>query len=114
MCVHDIVNEKMKAPKLFKATNSLEAVETVHRIVCNMSSDFVCTHNGFEFDMMRMAAHSAFNSELSHLFETRRLGNSGTDTRQVPGWHLDRRLDALQGQVHEVGRELDLAREHSI
>lgn len=70
--------ETGRTPTFVKAHTSAGAVLKAYEILNALSPDFVNVHNGFGFDMKHIASHCALTDQLSHTFERRRLGNTGT------------------------------------
>lgn len=61
-----------------KAGTSEMAVQKVYELLNELSPDFVNVHNGFGFDLHRIATHATNLVGTCNTFESRRLGNSGT------------------------------------
>lgn len=66
-----------RKPVFIKAGSSGDATVKAHEILNLLSPDFVNVHNGFGFDLERLAVHSAMKPTISNTFESRRLGNTG-------------------------------------
>lgn len=83
-CVHvfgkacHVELEKGRKPIIIKANNSTEAYEMTYMILKKLSPVFIAIHNGFGFDVKKIAAHSAALPWLAKKMEKRRLGKSGT------------------------------------
>ena len=61
-----------------KVKGSVEAVRFAYDTIVALSPDFVNIHNGFNFDLVALAAWAAFDPEIEETFTERRLGNVGT------------------------------------
>lgn len=76
----DIELDNGRKPIFIKAKSSTHSVEIAYEILNSLSPDFVNVHNGFGFDLNRLATHSALSSKIAYTFEDRRLGNTGEAT----------------------------------
>jgi DNA polymerase elongation subunit (family B) len=61
-----------------RVRGSVEAVRFAYETIVALSPDFVNIHNGFNFDLVALAAWAAFDPEIEETFVERRLGNVGT------------------------------------
>jgi DNA polymerase elongation subunit (family B) len=74
----EVTLDNGRKPVFIKTNTSEAAVQKAYEIVSGLSPDFVAIHNGFGFDMKRLAAHSSKMVASRNQYERRRLGNSGT------------------------------------
>lgn len=68
--------EDGRNPIVIKVPNSTRMCEMAYDILEKLSPDIVNIHNGFGFDLKRIATHLAHSSRLKDTTERRRLGNS--------------------------------------
>ena len=66
-----------RSPVFVKVDSSSMAVVKAYEILNMLSPDFVNVHNGFGFDLQRIATHSAMIDGMTDAFENRKLGNTG-------------------------------------
>lgn len=76
----DVTTEEGRTPIFLKAGTTEKAIEATYNILNLLSPDFVCIHNGFGFDLDRIATWSHSIPLIQYTFEDRKLGNSGTTT----------------------------------
>ncbi|KAH6971304.1 hypothetical protein EDB80DRAFT_874988 [Ilyonectria destructans] len=61
----DIQLDNGRKPVFIKAQTSENAVAKAYEVIRLLSPDFVTIHNGFGFDMKRLAAHSSVYAHVS-------------------------------------------------
>ena len=61
-----------------KVNGSAEAVRFAYETIVALSPDFVNIHNGFNFDLVALAAWAVFDPGMEETFVERRLANQGT------------------------------------
>lgn len=68
--------EEGRNPVIIKVKDSTKMCEEAYKIIESLSPDIVNIHNGFGFDLKRIAASSSQSKLLNDKTERRRLGNS--------------------------------------
>lgn len=68
--------EENRTPSVINAKNSTRIYGIAYKILEKLSPDIVNIHNGFGFDLKRIAVHSSLSPMLTETTERRELGNS--------------------------------------
>lgn len=75
--------------------------QKAYEVLTQLSADLVNIHNGFHFDLDRMAAHVACSSVIAHTCEERNLGNSGAGVY----WKVPNGVTIIDS-VHYIDKDL--------
>lgn len=68
--------EEGRNPVIIKVKDSTKMCEEAYKIIESLAPDIVNIHNGFGFDLKRIAVSSSQSKLLNDKTERRRLGNS--------------------------------------